>query len=41
MTGSAEIQSGLWSERSSDWAEVMEGWTGWRISRGRTNPSTS
>ena len=31
MTGSAGIQSDLWTERSSDWADVMEGWNGWGI----------
>ena len=29
--GSGGRQSELWSERARDWADVMEGWTGWGI----------
>jgi SAM-dependent methyltransferase len=31
MEGSATRQSDLWTERARDWAEVMEGWSGWGI----------
>ena len=31
MTTSADDQSELWTERSRDWADVMEGWNGWGI----------
>ena len=29
--GSASSQSTLWNERARDWADVMEGWSGWGI----------
>lgn len=29
--GSAPAQADLWSERARDWADVMEGWSGWGI----------
>ena len=29
--GSGKRQSDLWSERARDWADVMEGWSGWGI----------
>jgi ubiquinone/menaquinone biosynthesis C-methylase UbiE len=31
IEGTAGVQGDLWSERARDWAEVMEGWTGWGI----------
>jgi 2-polyprenyl-3-methyl-5-hydroxy-6-metoxy-1,4-benzoquinol methylase len=31
MEGSATRQSDLWTERARDWAEVIEGWSGWGI----------
>ncbi|MGH2920209.1 MAG: class I SAM-dependent methyltransferase [Solirubrobacteraceae bacterium] len=31
VQGSAQPQSDLWSERARDWADVMEGWSGWGI----------
>src|SRR5688500_17015312 len=30
-TGSALPQADLWGERARDWADVMEGWTGWGV----------
>lgn len=30
-TGSAPTQADLWGERARDWADVMEGWTGWGV----------
>jgi SAM-dependent methyltransferase len=30
-TGSAAVQGDLWGERARDWAEVLEGWSGWGI----------
>ena len=29
--GSAKLQSDLWNERARDWADVMEGWSGWGV----------
>jgi SAM-dependent methyltransferase len=29
--GSAATQGDLWGERARDWAEVLEGWTGWGL----------
>ena len=29
--GSANAQGDLWGERARDWADVMEGWSGWGI----------
>lgn len=31
VEGSAKRQSELWTERARDWADVMEGWSGWGI----------
>ncbi|CAN5760799.1 class I SAM-dependent methyltransferase [soil metagenome] len=31
MEGSGKIQSDLWEERARDWADVMEGWSGWGV----------
>ena len=31
LAGSGERQSDLWTERAHDWADVMEGWSGWGI----------
>ena len=31
LTGSAAAQAELWGERARDWAEVMEGWSGWAL----------
>ncbi len=29
--GSAKLQSELWNERARDWADIMEGWSGWGV----------
>lgn len=31
VEGSAKLQSDLWKERARDWADVMEGWSGWGV----------
>lgn len=31
VEGSGKRQSDLWTERARDWADVMEGWSGWGI----------
>ena len=31
VEGSGKRQSDLWTERAHDWADVMEGWSGWGI----------
>ena len=31
VEGSAGRQSDLWTEKARDWAEVMEGWSGWGV----------
>ncbi len=31
VEGSGQRQSDLWTERAHDWADVMEGWSGWGI----------
>jgi SAM-dependent methyltransferase len=31
VAGSGRRQSDLWTERARDWADVMEGWSGWGI----------
>ena len=31
VEGSGKRQSDLWAERARDWADVMEGWSGWGI----------
>ena len=31
VDGSGQRQSDLWTERARDWADVMEGWSGWGI----------
>lgn len=31
VAGSAKLQSDLWKERARDWADVMEGWSGWGV----------
>jgi SAM-dependent methyltransferase len=30
-TASAHVQAELWAQRALDWADVMEGWSGWGI----------
>jgi ubiquinone/menaquinone biosynthesis C-methylase UbiE len=31
VQGSAKLQSDLWKQRARDWADVMEGWSGWGV----------
>jgi SAM-dependent methyltransferase len=31
LSGAAIAQADLWGERARDWAEVMEGWSGWAL----------
>ena len=31
LEGAAAIQADLWGERARDWADVLEGWSGWGI----------
>lgn len=31
LTGSAAAQADLWGERARDWADVLEGWSGWGV----------
>ena len=31
LEGSAAVHADLWGERARDWADVLEGWSGWGI----------